>query len=366
MPRCADQKGSRMKVRARGLGLPFPGTPGPDNALTDVPGVLVGYRTLVSARVRTGVTAILPRGFAPELRPVWSGFHALNGNGEMTGTHWIEDGGYFCGPICLTNTHSVGIVHHAAVRWMIGHHAGAFAEDHVWAMPVVAETYDGVLNDINAQQVTETDALAAIADAKGGAIAEGNVGGGTGMICYEFKGGTGTSSRVVESGGERHTIGVLVQANHGIRDWLTILGLPVGTRMTQGRLFQKERGSIIVVIGTDAPMLPHQLRRIAKRGAIGIGRNGSPGGNNSGDIFLAFSTANEVTLKALRGGRRQTLSYMPDECFDPFYLATVQAVEEAVVNALVAAEDMTTIKPGGSVCRAIDHAQLRAVLGLHG
>jgi D-aminopeptidase len=355
-----------MKVRARGLGLPFPGTPGPNNALTDVPGILVGYRTLVSGRVRTGITAILPRGFAPELRPVWSGFHALNGNGEMTGTHWIEDAGYFCGPICLTNTHSVGIVHHAAVRWMIGHHAAEFGEDHVWAMPVVAETYDGVLNDINAQQVTETDALAAIIDAKDGPIAEGNVGGGTGMICYEFKGGTGTSSRVVESGGERHTIGVLVQANHGIRDWLTILGVPVGPRMTQDRLFQKERGSIIVVIGTDAPMLPHQLRRIAKRASIGIGRNGTPGGNNSGDIFLAFSTANDVPLKALRGRQRQTFSCVPDDRFDPFYLAAVQAIEEAVVNALVAAEDMTTVKPDGRVCRAIDHAQLRTAMGLHG
>ncbi|HET9396242.1 MAG TPA: P1 family peptidase, partial [Nitrospiraceae bacterium] len=304
------------------MGLPFPGQPGPHNAITDIPGVRVGYRTLISERVRTGVTAILPRGFATELRPAWSGFFALNGNGELTGTHWIEDAGYFCGPICLTNTHSVGIVHHAASRWMIGHHAPEFRDDHVWAMPVVAETYDGVLNEINAQQVTEADVLAAIRDAGTGAIAEGNVGGGTGMICYEFKGGTGTASRVVTVGSAEYTVGVLVQANHGIRDWLTILGVPVGLRLNQDRLFQSERGSIIVAIGSDAPMMPHQLRRVAKRAALGIGRNGTPGGNNSGDMFLAFSTANDIPLKDLRAQKQHSFAFLPDESFDPFYLAT--------------------------------------------
>jgi len=349
-------------MRARGLGLPFPGRPGPNNAVTDVPGVLVGYQTLMTGRARTGVTAILPRGFAHEVRPVWAGYHALNGNGEMTGTHWIEDAGYFCGPICLTNTHSLGIAHHAVVRWMIGHYAREFASDHVWAMPVVAETYDGVLNDINAQHVTEADVLAAIQDAKAGPVAEGNVGGGTGMICYEFKGGTGTASRVVASGAGDYTIGVLVQANHGIRDWLTVLGVPLGTTMTEDRMFQRERGSIIVLVGTDAPMLPHQLRRIAKRASIGIGRTGTVGGNSSGDIFLAFSVANDIEMQHMRSGQRQSLSFLPDDCFDPFYLATAQATEEAIVNALVAAEDMTTIKPPGRICRAIDHAALRAAV----
>jgi D-aminopeptidase len=349
-----------LKPRARDLGLPFPGKTGRHNAITDIPGVLIGYRTLISERVRTGVTAILPRGFAPELRPVWAGYHALNGNGEMTGTHWIEDAGYFCGPICLTNTHSVGIVHHASVKWMIGHYAREFAEDHVWAMPVVAETYDGVLNDINGQHVCEADVLAAIQDAAAGAIQEGNVGGGTGMICYEFKGGTGTASRVVAEAEGSYTVGVLVQANHGLRDWLTILGVPVGSRMRDDRLFQTERGSIIVVIGTDAPMLPHQLRRVAKRAAIGIGRNGTPGGNNSGDIFLAFSIANDSAMERMRGAP-QSMSFIPDDCFDSFYLATVQAIEEAIVNALVAAESMTTVKPAGRICRAIDHRALQAI-----
>jgi D-aminopeptidase len=346
------------KPRARDLGLPFPGRTGSNNAITDIPGVLVGYRTLISERVRTGVTAVLPRGFVPELRPVWAGYHALNGNGEMTGTHWIGDAGYFCGPICLTNTHSVGIAHHAAVKWMIGHHAREFADDHVWAMPVVAETYDGVLNDINAQHVCEADVLAAIQNAAGGAIQEGNVGGGTGMICYEFKGGTGTASRVVAEAEGSYTVGVLVQANHGLRDWLTILGAPVGARMREDRLFQTERGSIIVIVGTDAPMLPHQLRRVAKRAAIGIGRNGTPGGNNSGDIFLAFSVANDVPIAGMRGAP-QSMSFIPDDSFDAFYLATVEAIEEAVVNALVAAESMTTVKPAGRICRAIDHMALQ-------
>ena len=347
-----------FKPRARDLGLPFPGSTGANNAITDVPGIMVGYRTLISERVRTGVTAILPRGFAAELRPVWAGYHALNGNGEMTGTHWIEDAGYFCGPICLTNTHSVGIAHHAAVKWMIGHYAREFADGHVWAMPVVAETYDGVLNDINGQHVCEADVLDAIRNAAGGAIQEGNVGGGTGMICYEFKGGTGTASRVVAEAEGSYTVGVLVQANHGLRDWLTVLGVPVGSRMRDDRLFQTERGSIIVIIGTDAPMLPHQLRRIAKRATIGIGRNGTPGGNNSGDIFLAFTVANDLPIAGMRGSL-QSMSFIPDGSFDAFYLATVEAIEEAVVNALVAAESMTTVKPVGRICRAIDHCALQ-------
>lgn len=362
------------KPRARGLGLDFGGLPGPANAITDVPGVLVGYRTLIEGEgaltpgrgpVRTGVTAILPRGLAREMMPVWAGFHALNGNGEMTGIHWINHAGQFYGPICLTNTHSVGAVHHGVTGWMIDTYAEEFADGHVWALPVVAETYDGVLNDINGRHVREAHVREAIAAASGGPIAEGNVGGGTGMICYEFKGGTGTASQTLEVAGRACTLGVLVQANHGRRDWLTILGAPVGCHLRDGRLFDSEQGSIIVVIGTDIPMLPHQLSRLAQRASIGIGRHGTPGGNNSGDIFLAFSTANLTTRREVTQGLR-TMECIADELFDPIYLAAVRGVEEAVVNALLAAEDMTTLRPAGLVCQAIDPEELVVVLRKYG
>ena len=358
------------KPRARDLGLPFPGETGPCNAITDVPGVEVGYRTriegdvpLVQGRgpVRTGVTAILPLGRDPGPQPVWAGMYALNGNGEMTGTHWIHDGGYFVGPICITNTHSVGIVHHAATKWMIQTYAEAWRTEHLWAMPVVAETYDGVLNDINGQHITEVDALMALDAAAPGLIAEGNVGGGTGMICYEFKGGTGTSSRRIVVDGQSFHVGALVQANHGSRPWFTVLGRRVGEAMMEDRLFDSEQGSIIVILGTDLPMAPHQLRRLAKRAAIGIGRGGTPGGNNSGDIFLAFSTANRGLIPQLSGPRR-TLEMISDEEFDPIYLAATESIEEAVINAMLAAEDMTSLRPPGLVCRAIDAERLRAIV----
>lgn len=358
------------KPRARDLGLDFPGQAGPFNAITDVKGVLVGMTTLIEGEgplvpgkgpVRTGVTAILPRGMDREPKPVWAGTFAFNGNGEMTGTHWIQDGGYFLGPVMMTNTNSVGIVHHAASRWIIGNYAG-WHDDHLWAMPVVTETYDGILSDINGQHVTEAHALAAIEAAASGPVQEGNCGGGTGMIAYEFKGGTGTSSRRVSIAGEDFTVAALVQANHGIRPWLTILGVPVGEHLNQDRLDRPaETGSIIVVLATDIPMLPHQLRRLAKRGAIGIGRGGTPGGNNSGDIFLAFSTANAGPLPQQAGARLQ-LHYINDEVFDPIYMAAVQAIEEAVINAMIAAEDMTTLRPAGLICRAIDHGQLLEVM----
>ncbi|MBT6824783.1 MAG: S58 family peptidase, partial [Rhodospirillales bacterium] len=256
------------KPRARDLGLDFSGVTGPDNAITDVPGLEVGFSTIIEGEgeleqgkgpVRTGVTAILPRGRDPEPHPVWAGFYALNGNGEMTGTHWITDGGYFTGPICITNTNSVGIVHHALLRWIIKTHDQPWQKDHLWAMPVVAETYDGILNDINGQHITEEHALEALNSAKPGPVAEGNVGGGTGMICYEFKGGTGTSSRRIEIDGQGYTVAALVQANHGIRDWLTVLGVPVGRHLTEDTLLKEaELGSIIVMLATDAPMMPHQ------------------------------------------------------------------------------------------------------------
>lgn len=357
------------KPRGRDLGLPFPGKTGLNNAITDVPGVEVGYCTRIEGDgelvqgqgpVRTGVTAILPLGRRSDPEPVWAGMYALNGNGEMTGTHWIHDGGYFTGPVCITNTHSVGMVHHASTKWMIRTYAEAWESNHVWAMPVVAETYDGVLNDINGQHVTETDTLTALDSAASGPLAEGNVGGGTGMICYEFKGGTGTSSRVLKIDGEDFVLGALVQANHGIRPWFKVLGRPVGEAIPEDRLFDSEQGSIIVVLGTNLPIAPHQLRRLAKRAAIGIGRGGSPGGNNSGDIFLAFSTANRGPIPQLAGSRR-SFEIINDELFDPIYMAATEAIEEAIVNAMLAANDMTTLRPPGRVCRAIDANHLTAI-----
>jgi len=354
------------KLRGRELGLPFPGKTGKHNAITDVPGVEVGYCTRIEGEgpliqgkgpVRSGVTAILPRGHESEPHPVWAGMYALNGNGEMTGTHWIKDGGYFVGPICITNTNSVGMVHHAAVKWIIQQFSTAWESEHLWALPVVAETYDGVLNDINGQHITEEDALEALNTTAAGPIAEGNVGGGTGMICYEFKGGTGTSSRVVEFDGDEFVIGTLVQANHGLRPWLTVLGKAVGKDMLEDRLMEQEHGSIIVVLATNLPMAPHQLQRLAKRAAIGIGRGGTPGGNNSGDIFLAFSTANRCPM-AQMAGSRLPLEMMNDELLDPIYMAVTESIEEAIINAMLAADDMTTLRPKGKTCSAIDAKKL--------
>ena len=369
---------AKKKQRARELGLPFEGTSGACNAITDVPGVEVGYSTIIrgdgiletgKGPVRTGVTAILPRGKQAAMHPVWAGFYSLNGNGEMTGMHWVEDAGYFLSPVCITNTHAVGITHHAVTKWMIKQYGEQFNQLHQFAMPVVAETYDGVLNDINGQHVREDHVYAAIQGAVSGPIAEGNVGGGTGMIAYGFKGGTGTSSRIVPIDGTAYHVGVLVQANHGVRDWLNIAGVPVGKHLRPPLGSNKELGSIIVVIGTDIPMLPHQLRRVAKRAAIGIGRNGTVGGNNSGDIFLAFSVANPMDIPQISGSNLM-MAYTNDEAFDPIYEAVCQAVEESVVNAMLAAESMSVVKPTwrynpGDLVEAIDHEQLIQVMRLY-
>jgi D-aminopeptidase len=340
---------TQTKPRARELGLPFTGRTGPFNAITDVEGIAVGFRTIVEEiprpgrklPVRTGVTAILPHAESETPVPVYAGVHRFNGNGEMTGTHWIEDGGTFLGPVMITNTHGVGITHHATTRWMLERYAATYeVGDFLWLMPVIAETYDGVLNDINGLPVTEADVRAALENLSRGPVQEGNCGGGTGMIAYGFKGGTGTASRVVTVGDRDYTIGTLVQANHGQRDWLTICGAPVGKHLLdntpQSQL--KERGSIIVIIATDLPMAPHQLKRLARRATIGIGRNGTPGGNNSGDIFLAFSTANPQPM-AHRAPPMLGLEIVNDELLDPIYLAAVEIIEEAVVNAMLAAED---------------------------
>ena len=366
-----------VKPRARNLGLPFEGTPGTYNAITDIKGVEVGLTTLIEGEgavqvgkgpIRTGITAILPRGKREKPSPIWAGHFNLNGNGEMTGTHWINEAGYFISPICITNTHSVGMVHHAVVGWMIDQYKGFLQDDHGWAMPVIAETYDGLTNDICGRHIHEEDVLAALSSAASGLVAEGNVGGGTGMATYEFKGGTGTASRIVPIGSTDYTIGVLVQSNFGARRDLKILGVPVGRHMPENAVYSeinaRETGSIIVIVGTDIPMLPIQLRRVAKRAAIGIGRTGTPGGNYSGDIFLAFSTANDIDLPNMHGRQpvNFTLNYINDHYFDDIYRAAIQAVEEAVVNALIAAESMTTVKPAGYTVEAIDHNRLIKIM----
>jgi D-aminopeptidase len=365
------------KSRARDLGLPFDGKPGKFNSITDVSGVEIGFTTLIEGEgpvqvgkgpIRTGVTAILPRGKGGKPSPTWAGQFNFNGNGEMTGTHWIDDAGYFIGPICITNTHSVGMVHHATVGWMIDQYKRFFQDDHAWAMPVIAETYDGVTNDICGRHITEEHVLSALNSAKPDSIREGNVGGGTGMLTYEFKGGTGTSSRIVKIGAADYTVGVLVQSNFGMRKDLTILGVPVGKHIPENAVFSdmdtNETGSIVVIIGTDLPLLPVQLHRIAKRGAIGIGRTGTSGGNYSGDIFLAFSTGNDIGLSGLHGNQPSVygLDFINDHYFDDIYNATVQAIEEAIINAMVAAESMTTVKPAGYTIDAIDHHRLREIM----
>lgn len=367
------------RPRARELGLDLPGRPGPHNAITDVPGVAVGQATIrelasgpAARQVLTGVTAVLPRGHAPEPLPVHAGQFTFNGNGEMTGTHWIRDAGGFLGPVCLTNTHSVGVVHHAAVRWMIDRYPRHFREHHAWAMPVVAETYDGLVSDICGLHVTERHALEALATAAGGRVAEGNVGGGAGNQTYDFKGGTGTSSRCVATAGAEYTVGVLVQSNFGTRAEFAPLGVPASGRFSAGvvpiEAASRELGSIIVVIATDAPLNATQLARVARRGALGIGRTGTSGGHSSGDLMLAFSVANGVPLPAIGEPQpaRFAAEWLNDALIDPLYAAVVQATEEAVLNALVAAESVPTLKPRGHVLEAIDTAELVALLRAHG
>ncbi len=368
---------TRGKPRARDLGLPFPGIPGRWNAITDVPGVEVGYTTLIKGEgevqigkgpIRTGVTAILPRGHQEEPTLVWGGHFNFNGNGEMTGTHWINEAGYFTTPICITNTHSVGMVHHATVGWMIDNYKKTMREEHSWPMPVIAETYDGLLNDACGRHIKEAHVLAALDTAAGGPIAEGNVGGGTGMVTYDFKGGTGTSSRRIKIDSKDYVIGALVQSNFGLRDQFSVLGVPVGRHITENavvsNLMGHEHGSIIVIIGTDLPALPSQLQSVAKRAAIGLGRTGSPGGHYSGDIFLAFSVANDLTLPGMADVQPASFSldFVNEHYLEMIYEATVRSVEEAIVNAMIAAESMTTVKPAGLMLEAIDHERLRGVM----
>lgn len=351
---------AQSKPRARDLGIPFDGTPGPLNRITDVSGVSVGYATLVRGSgahaVRTGVTAILPRGPATADHPVFAGVFSLNGNGELTGTHWIKESGQLEGPVMLTNTHSVGVVRDSVIAWRVKH-GKADPTGYFWSLPVVGETWDGELNDVNGFWVQQAHVFAALDGARGGPIAEGNVGGGTGMSCHEFKCGTGTSSRVVKIDAGMYTVGALVQANYGVREELRVAGVPVGRHLpTQAATPAKDAGSILIVIATDAPLLPTQLERVARRAALGLARNGSYSGNGSGDLFLAFSTANETATMV----GPATIRALGHDQLDGLFLATVQAVEESVINALVAAESMTGVK--GNTIRAIDHAALQAIL----
>ena len=348
------------RIRARGLGLPFDGTPGPANAITDVAGVEVGYSTVIEGDgplvigkgpVRTGVTAILPRGKSGAGIPVAAGSHALNANGEMTGLLWIEECGACESPITITNTHSCGIARDATVKWLV-RNAPGFEER--WSLPVAGETYDGVLNDINGFHVTETHVFDALDTAAGGAIELGSVGGGTGMICYEFKGGSGSASRTIEADGETYTLGCFVQANFGIRHELTVLGVPAGKHLTGSEIYEKPGGSIIAVIATDAPLLPHQLKRLAQRVSLGLARTGSIAHNSSGDIFLALSTANADAFAEGAGVR--SMDFLPNDALDPLFEATVQTTEEAVIDALIANETMTG--RDGVTVRALPHDDL--------
>lgn len=352
-----------QKPRARDIGIPFNGTTGKYNAITDVKGVEVGYSTIISGQgknvrgkgpVRTGVTAILPRG--RNNNPVFANWYSLNGNGEMTGTTWITESGFLEGPIMITNTNSVGVVRDAVLKWYVK--TGWYKEDFWYTYPVVAETYDGFLNDIYGFHVKEENAYEALDSARSGIIKEGNVGGGTGMMCLGFKGGTGTSSRVVRIRDSTYTVGVLVQSNFGSKKNFTIAGVPIGQELKDTMnyefkappSYQPGDGSIIVVVATDAPLLPHQLKRLAARVPLGIGIVGGRGENGSGDIFMAFSTANPA---AFQREEFTKLDELPNDLINPLFDATVQAVEEAIINAMVAAETMEGIN--GNKAYALPH-----------
>ena len=364
-----------QKPRARDLGVPFDGTPGKYNAITDVKGVEVGHSTIISGEgeniagkgpIRTGVTAIFPRGKAKKFSPVYANWYSLNGNGEMTGTTWVTESGFLETPIMITNTNSVGVVRDAVLKWYVetDWYGG---EDWWYTYPVVAETYDGFLNDIYGFHVKEKHVLEAINDAKAGKVQEGNVGGGTGMMCLGFKGGIGTSSRRVSVNDTIYTLGVLVQSNFGGKRNLNIAGVHVGRELKDTLNYkynappnsrrQEGDGSIIVIVGTDAPLLPHQLKRIAHRVTIGMGNVGGRGSNGSGDIYLAFSTANE---KAFNRNKITTVQTFSNDRISPLFEATVQAVEEAIINAMVAAETMEGIN--GNTAYALPHDLLIDVL----
>ena len=361
----------KQAVRARDLGVPFDGTPGPLNAITDVAGVEVGYTTILRGEgklvvgkgpVRTGVTAIIPRGHDSLNDPVYAGMFSLNGNGEMTGTHWIEESGFLEGPVVITNTHSVGVARDAVIAWRIKHGA-ADASGYWWSLPLVAETWDGWLNDTNGFHVKPEDVFHALDSAHGGAIEEGSVGGGTGMICYEFKGGNGTASRKIDikvgkdKPAQSYTVGVFVQANFGRRALLMIVGVPVGKEIP-GSVYKEDTGSCIAVVATDAPLLPNQLKRLARRVSIGLARTGTISGNGSGDLFIAFSTANRNSWAPDQV--THSVQTVPNDLMDPIFTGVVEATEEAVVNALV--DNQTMTGAGNHRVEALPHDRLYEIL----
>jgi D-aminopeptidase len=367
----AQDSPTAAKPRARDLGVPFDGTPGPLNAITDVAGVTVGHTTLISGEgklvvgqgpVRTGVTAVFPRGKEVDDKGVFAGWWTLNGNGEMTGTTWVEESGILTGPVMITNTHSVGVVRDAVIQWTVAHRKVG-PDDDWWSLPVVAETWDGWLNDINGFHVKPEHVFHAIESSHGGPVQEGAVGGGTGMICNGFKGGIGTSSRKLSMKDGGYTVGVLVQCNYGSRQNFRVAGIPVGREIPSEDPYAfapddiTERGSIIVIIATDVPLIPHQLKRLARRVSLGLGRDGSISGNGSGDIFIAFSTAN---LGAAATDHVVDLKMVPNDLLNPVFAATVEATEEAIINAMVAATTMTGIE--NHRVSALPHDQLRAIL----
>ncbi len=360
---------TERRPRGRDLGLPFRGVPGTDNAITDVAGVEVGTVTLISGDgpllvgqgpVRTGVTAILPRGRTMAHIPCAAGYHALNGNGEMTGTLWIEEAGELQTPITITNTHSCGVTRDATIRWMVANGIG-IGQD--WGLPVAAETYDGLLNDINGFHVTAEHTFAALDGARGGPVAMGSVGGGTGMIAYDFKAGNGSASRLVEIAGAAYTLGVFVQANFGRREDFTVLGVPVGQHIGHGKLRHKDQGSVIAIVATDAPLLPHQLKRIARRVPMGLARTGTVGNNSSGDIFLGFSTANAAAF-ARRDGGVADLKCLPNASLDALFMATAEATEEAVLDSMLCNETM--VGRDGRRSIALPHEMLIEVMRKYG
>lgn len=362
--------------RARDLGVPFEGSPGALDAITDVHGVEVGNTTLISGNgplkvgegpIRTGVTVLFPRGKA-NADPVYAGWFSQNGNGEMTGTTWIEESGFLEGPIAITNTHSVGVVRDAIIVWSLKH--PMFHQD--WSLPVVAETWDGWLNDINGFHVKPEHVFQALDEAHDGAVPEGAVGGGTGMVCYGFKGGIGTASRVLKKEDGGYTVGVLVQCNCGRRAQLTIAGVPVGKEIAENVPYsmfhdsvagksEGDLGSIIIIVATDAPLIPTQLKRLARRATMGLARTGSTSGNGSGDIFLAFSTANTHANDAPGPNTVQTVA---NGRISPLFNATVEATEEAIVNAMVGAKTMTGID--GHTAIALPHEELQKTMKKYG
>jgi len=370
-PPPVQQRGETKVVRARDAGVPFDGAPGKLNSITDVPGVEVGYTTLISGEgklevgegpVRTGVTAIIPRGHDSLNDPVYAGCFSLNGNGEMTGTAWVDESGFLEGPIVITNTHSVGVARDAVIAWRIKHGAPD-TTGYWWSLPVVAETWDGWLNDINGFHVKPEHVFHALNTAHSGVIEEGSVGGGTGMICYEFKGGNGTASRQIDIRTSKDVpprtfvLGVFLQANFGRRSQLVIAGVPIGKEIP-GEVYKEESGSCIAVVATDAPLLPNQLKRLARRVSLGLARTGTVSGSGSGDLFIAFSTANRNAANPDQV--THTVETIPNDLMDPLFTGVVQATEEAVVNALVDNDSMTG--RDNHRVQALPHDRLRELM----